>query len=351
MIRMTMIFALLALAVPAAAQTRVASQSAGMAKGPALKAEVTVTGDLVRIGDLIENAGVVADVAIFRAPDLGQTGSVPASRVTDAVLLHHIIGLDTRGIAEVLVTRASRTITAKDVEARIVHTLAGQYGLADEKNLTLTFDNEVRTLQVEASANAELRVTRLVFDQRTGRFDVSFDLPGSAVARRLPLRFTGSLQETFETLVPTRAIAAGGTLKSSDFTIARRPKTEFAPNLITDPEVATGLSARRALRAGQVLRPGDLMKPEIVQRNETITITYEVPGIVLSVRGQAVDAGALGDVINVLNIQSKRTVQATVTGYGRVSVATNAPRVATTAGPAGAAPSQQPSNAVRNSAE
>ena len=28
-------------------------------------------------------------------------------------------------------------------------------------------------------------------EPRTGRFDVSFEIPGSAAARRLPLRFTG----------------------------------------------------------------------------------------------------------------------------------------------------------------
>src|SRR5262245_4611944 len=91
---------------------------------PVLKSEATVMGEVVRIGDLIENAGAVADVAIFRAPDLGQTGTVPAEQVINAVLPHKIITLDTRGIAEVAVTRASRLITAKDVEARILRALA-----------------------------------------------------------------------------------------------------------------------------------------------------------------------------------------------------------------------------------
>ena len=47
-----------------------------------------------------------------------------------------------------------------------------------------------------------------------------------------------------------------------------------------------------------------------MQRNETVTINYEVPGIMLTVRGKALEAGADGDVISVLNIQSNRTVQA-----------------------------------------
>ena len=145
-----------------------------------------VVGEIVRIGDLVENAGAVADVPIFRAPDLGQTGAVPASRVVEAVRPHQIVGLDTRGLTEVVVTRASRAITAKDIEARIVRALAGQYGLADAKNLSVIFDNEPRTIHVEPTS-AELRVARMTFDPRTGRFDALLELPGSAAPRAIAL--------------------------------------------------------------------------------------------------------------------------------------------------------------------
>src|SRR6476620_9003905 len=101
MIRLASILGLVVLAAPALGQTTHSPAPRPEYRGPALKAEATVVGELVRIGDLIENPGAVADVAIFRAPDLGQTGSVPASRVIDAVLTHHIIGLDTRGLTEV----------------------------------------------------------------------------------------------------------------------------------------------------------------------------------------------------------------------------------------------------------
>ena len=44
------------------------------------------------------------------------------------------------------------------------------------------------------------------------------------------------------------------------------------------------------------------------------------PGLTLTLRGQAQDVGALGDTISVLNVQSKRVVQAVVSGPGRVTV-------------------------------
>jgi flagella basal body P-ring formation protein FlgA len=62
------------------------------------------------------------------------------------------------------------------------------------------------------------------------------------------------------------------------------------------------------------------MKPQVVHRDDTVTLVYEVPGILLTTRGKALESGAEGDVINVLNAQSKRTIQGTVTGPNRVSI-------------------------------
>src|SRR5262245_55035793 len=98
---------------------------------PRLKELVTVTGDVVRIGDLVANAGPAANIAIFRAPDLGHTGTVEVARVTDALKPHEIDKLDTNGLSEIVVTRLSRVITGKDIEERITRALAGQYGFGD----------------------------------------------------------------------------------------------------------------------------------------------------------------------------------------------------------------------------
>src|SRR5262249_35202671 len=113
-----------------------------------------------------------------------------------------------------------------------------------------------------------------------------------------------------------------------DVTIERRPKADFREGApaATDP---AGLAVRNPLRAGQALRASDLMRPEIVQRNEAVTLVYEAPGLVLTVRGKAIDPGAEGDVINVVNSQSKRTVQGTVVGPARVIVRSGAPRLVT----------------------
>src|SRR5215470_6061875 len=67
---------------------------------PTLRSEAIVKGDLVRIGDLIENAGIVASVPIFRAPDLGYTGTISTDAVLEAVRVHALIGVATGGVRD-----------------------------------------------------------------------------------------------------------------------------------------------------------------------------------------------------------------------------------------------------------
>jgi flagella basal body P-ring formation protein FlgA len=246
------------------------------------------------------------------------------------VRAHGFAGLDTGRIGEVVVTRLSRAITPKDIEERITRALAGHQGLGDIRNLSIVFDRELRTLHVEASATADLVVARVNVEARTGRFDIAFELPGSTVARRLNLRFAGQVTETIEAVTLTRPLARGDVVRESDVTVERRPKIEAGGEAVSADQVV-GHSVKRPLRAGQVLRSSDLMKTEVVARNEVVTIVYEVPGILLTMRGKALEAGAVGEFINVLNVQSNRTVQATVHGPGQVVVNAAKPRLAAAA--------------------
>ncbi len=233
----------------------------------------------------------------------------------DAMLPHELFNIEARGLTEIVVTRASRPITAADIEARITQALAERQRSTDASNFTLTFDNAPRSIHVEPGT--DLRIARLTFEQRSGRFDAVFERPGTT---RNLLRFTGTYAETFEAVALTRPVAANEVVRAADIATVRRPKTEFAANIITNTEQAIGLAARRAMRPGDVLRQTDLAKPELVARNDNVTITFQVPGITLTMRGKALEGGSLGDTVNVLNVQSKRTIQATIAGPGHVIV-------------------------------
>jgi flagella basal body P-ring formation protein FlgA len=286
---------------------------------PALRATVTVAGDVVRIGDLIENAGPVADIPIFRAPDLGTTGAVSTDRVIEAIRPHQLIDIDTRGLAEVVVTRATRTITPQQISDRVARALSTQYQIGDAHDISLNFDLPVHPLEVEARASGDLQVLALNYDTRSGRFDVTLGLPSSLVLQRRPAHFSGVAIQTVDAVAVDHPIERGEVLQASDLTVIRRPKAQSGG--LAAMKGAIGQAARRQLRPGQPIQVADLMKPNVVQRNDTVTLVYQAPGLVLTLRGQAQEAGALGDTISVLNAQTKRVVQGVVSGPGRVMVA------------------------------
>jgi flagellar basal body P-ring formation protein FlgA len=336
----------------AAASAAMAEEKEDTIAVPVLRAQVTVESDIVRVGDMIENAGTAAQIAIYRSPDLGTTGTLPTAQVINALQAHQVIGVDTRGIKSVSVTRASRILDGKEIESQVARALEHRSGLGDAANLALTFDRDVQDVRLEASNNGALQPVAVRYDPRNGRFDVSFDVANEANNSRTRLRFTGIAIEMLEAAILTRNVDRGEVLKASDVVIERRPKAELG-NDAANRSRAVGMQMRRGLRAGSPLRVADFGKPDLVQRDDNVTLIYEAAGIYITARGKAVDNGTEGDTVTVLNLQSKRTIAGTVIGRGQVAITAPSPRLpaAEATSSIGAADTDAPVSVARNNAQ
>lgn len=292
---------------------------------PILRANVVVSSDVVRIGDILDNAGPLAQIPIYRAPDLGTTGTLSVSQVLAVLRTHKVIGVDAKDVREVTVTRPARTIEGKDIENQVAQALEHRNGLGDAANLSLTFDRDVQGMQLDPSNSGPLIPASTRYDARSGRFDILFTITGDS-GTTTRLRYTGVAIETVEAAVLARSVDRGEILKSSDVIVERRPKAEVG-NDVAPRDRAVGMQARRQLRSGQALRVSDLAKPDLVVRDQAVTLIYESSGLYLTIRGKAVEGGTEGDVVNVLNLQSKRTISGVVVGRGQVAVSAPSPRL------------------------
>ena len=324
---MTLRWFLLAGALLAAGTaTAWAQSSEDVIAAPVLRASVTVSSDVVRIGDILDNAGTAALIAIYRAPDLGTTGSLPTERVLATLQAHQVIGVDTKDIKAISVTRLSRPLPAREIELKVAHALEHRSGLGDAANLALTFDRDVRDIQLEASNTGTMEPVSTRYDPRSGRFDISFEIGNESGTTPTTLRFTGNAIETVEAAVLTRDVERSEVLKSSDVIAQKRPRAEVGSDAAVR-RLAVGMQMRKQLRAGQALRVSDLAKPDLVQRDDNVTLIYESTGLYLTIRGKAVESGTEGDVVNVLNLQSKRTVSGVVVGRDQVAITVAMPRM------------------------
>jgi flagella basal body P-ring formation protein FlgA len=313
--------ALLALtAAPVAAQDRSATIAV-----PTLRASITVADDIVRVGDLIDNAGAAGSIAVYRAPDLGTTGTLPVAQVLNTLRTHQVIGVDTRDLKEITVTRLARTIDGKEIEQQVTRALENRNGLGRAGNIAVTFDRDPGDVRLEATNSGAMQPVAVRYEPRSTRFDVTFEIANAAGTAPSKLRFTGTAIETIEAVVLARNVERGDTLKASDVLVERRPKADVGTDTAMR-DGTIGMQARRSLRAGQALRVADLVKPDLVTRDQSVTLIYRTSGLYLTIRGKAMDGGAEGDVVSVMNLQSKRVVSGIVIGRGQVSISVANPQ-------------------------
>lgn len=287
---------------------------------PTLRADITVSSDIITLGDLITGLHPQdAALSAFRAPALGETGTIQASRIQTVAEASRVADVDMRGLAQVVVTRAARRISANDIDGAVKQALAERFGV-DGRALSLVFDNGSPVLMVEPGLTGALTAQDVSYDPRARRVSATVMVPGSAALRLKPARISGQMVETIEVVVPLKTIARGELVAEKDVMVERRPRDGQTGDLINEASAVIGKMARRQLGQGIALRAVDIQRQEVVGRGELVTMFYEGPGITLTLRGKANEAGAPGDVISVTNPTSKRVVQGTVTGPGRVSV-------------------------------
>jgi flagella basal body P-ring formation protein FlgA len=194
--------------------------------------------------------------------------------------------------------------------------------MGSTRGLSIVLDAGTPALRLAPENDAPLTADAVSFDRRSRRFSALVSAgadPSNAV------RVSGVAAELVDVTVLNRSLNRGETLQASDYSIERRPRETVSGDVQLETASLAGSVARRGLAAGSILRPGDLGKPDVVSRGDIVTVVYEIPGMMLTLRGRATEAGAQGESIGILNIQSKKTLQATVTGPGKVSVAAPVP--------------------------
>lgn len=304
-----------ALALSAIVALSLALPSLARADTLRLRGDITAKGDVLTLGDLVENAPASLEARpLFRAPALGATGTIQARRIAEALDRLDLGDVETGGRSQIQVQRAARRVGPPEIEAALKRALAASQGL-DGANLAIRLDGEAMLLapvDLDGPANA-LDVT---YDPRSHR------VAGLIVLgkRQASLRVTGQVVEIREIAVLTRALNRGEAIAAADLTLERRPREAVGTDALGNGGSVVGQVAQRSLGAGAVLRTGDVAPPDLVQRGDAVTIVFETSGVSLSLTGIANESGRLGASMAVTNPASKKVLQGTVIGPGRVAV-------------------------------
>lgn len=305
-----------ALLLAAAAVTLTGSVGAALA-APALKPVARIAAAVVTVGDVVSDAGPFAALPLYRSPDLGTTGSVPAGDVVARVRALGLSGIDTGGLADIVVTRLATDVTAADLTRQLATAIAPRLGTAAEQ-IEIVFDQPPAVAKADSASRAPVRLADLNLITASGRFDALVEIDKGGPVERLHLR--GQATEMVDVLMLTRPLQRGDVVLASDLVPQRLPRAQADRVGQTDPAALVGKEAKRPLRANTPALAADFGAARIVAKGDLVTVVVEMPHLMLTVRGVAQEPGTLGDNIAVMNEQSRRLVHGEVSGPGRVVV-------------------------------
>lgn len=121
-------------------------------------------------------------------------------------------------------------------------------------------------------------------------------------------------------VVSTRPLVRGQPIGTADVTLEERDVLAGGGHLLLALEDAIGRSPRRNLPANTPLTASSVEMPVLVRRGEHVSLAARAGGITVTATGEALSDGRSGEQIRVRNLQSRRVVEATVTGQGRAEV-------------------------------
>jgi len=81
-----------------------------------------------------------------------------------------------------------------------------------------------------------------------------------------------------------------------------------------------GQQMRRTVYAGARLSANHVDRPVLVRRNKRVNMIYRLGRLEMTASGRAMDEGGAGDIITVMNLESKLRVQGEVLADGSIEV-------------------------------
>ena len=157
------------------------------------------------------------------------------------------------------------------------------------------------------------------FDQARMRVAVVVEVHASrgVVARR---RYIFPVRTSRTVLVPRHLIRQGSTVRASDLRPMAVELGGRAHEYALDEGGLVGRVARTNILPGRPVAKRALGLPAVVQRGRAVKVQVRVGPMVVSMKGEALADGSVGEAIRVMNPSSSQVLVGTVVGAGLVEV-------------------------------
>jgi flagella basal body P-ring formation protein FlgA len=281
-----------------------------------LRPEINVTDDTIRLGDLFDGAGPLADRAVASAPAPGHPLTFDQDFLQRLAAAYHLDWQPATTDTTVVVTRTSRTVGLEDLRGPVIAALSRR---SVGGRLQVEFDNPQLQVVVASGSSTGITVENVYYSPNQSHFsaDVVVGAGGTAPQR---ITLSGNTTLMVEMPVLVHRVNPGDVIGRGDIGWVEFNAAQLFGDLAASEADLLDHTPRRGLGVNTPIYLRDVQAPRMVSRNQLVTMIVETKSMMISTQGKATQDGARGEVIRVVNVQSNRTIEATVTGPNQVTI-------------------------------
>lgn len=272
------------------------------------KDESTVTSDRITLGDVFDGVTADADHYLAPAPALGKTltlGARDLARISEAFKL----GWTPAAAAQhVTIRRAAGEIDRYDVQAAL------EKKLRDEMNgarFEMELADRAIGFRIPATGDRALNVENLAHDAVKGTFSAVVSTAADPGVRK---EVSGRYYPISQIPVLRNPLRQGDVIAADDIDYVDMRAADITPTMMTDAASLVGRTPRRGIAAMKPVTLSDVQMPLVIKKGDLVTMTLKAGALSLTAQGRAMENGAVGDAVRVMNSTSRQVVDAVVTG-------------------------------------
>ena len=225
--------------------------------------------------------------------------------------------LDLQLPREVIVSRAAMTVGREQIEP-VIRAYVQQQTRGAGDSLRI---KEIRTGEPVVLPQGQLTIR--VVGPKNGEWvglvpvNVFLKVDGEAERRMFA---TVSIERMTRVVVARRPLGRYKPIDDDDIEVRTLDAAGLPTDCITSPETVIGKRTRRPLDSGSVLTADAVEFPPLVKNGDRVRIIAETSGLRISAFGQVKQKGAQGELIQVVNLDSNKVIQARVVDSQTVKI-------------------------------
>ena len=277
-----------------------------------LRGDVEIKRPAVRLSDLFVGVPSEIDRDVAQAPALCKQATYDAKVLRILSEKYRLEWLSPNDGDHVVVTVACTKISTDSLREAVVAKVR-ESGVKDD--VDVAFDNHALEIVLPADQAADFTLENFAYDRTARRFRTEFH------ANTLqPFTVAGRITIKRQVPVLGRRLESGTIIGNADIDWLSVPEERLNASIILDASHLVGSELRRDMAEEQMITTHDVAPPRMVTRGGLITIKAETPLMLVTVQGKALQDGAKGETVRVMNTQSNRMIEGVVESAGVVRI-------------------------------